>query len=336
MTAEIATQELKVSLTPAKIVANIEEMQTRLKARLKPYEGLVLAADQIQEGKKLIATLNKEKRSITEARRRVMNDHKSTALPFENGMKSLEDMYDHATADMKKQVEESEAKRKQVVHDVLQQWLVKELDEAGVADEFRRATVSDLVSLTALTSKDKPTAKVYSELRSRVAEDRGLQDRTEMRLLKLENESWKAGLHAPLTRDHVRSFLFEDDGTYSNELDRVIAAEIQRQKATEERIAKRNAEVAEQQKTAVLKENEEPDVQQPSQAAYIPRTTPASSTPENISAPEVVVTCTFHPTVPAGVSDEQLEAALRKQMEAAGFTSLHSIKITRNKNQEAA
>ena len=50
-----------------------------------------------------------------------------------------------------------------------------------------------------------------------------------MRLLKLENESYKAGLSAPLERRHVDPFLFADAGEYDMRLASLLEAEKQRE-----------------------------------------------------------------------------------------------------------
>ncbi|WP_372809293.1 hypothetical protein, partial [Litorivivens sp.] len=150
------------------------------------------------------------------------------------------------------------------------------------------------------------------EVLARATADKSLQDRTEMRLLKLENESYKAGLHAPLTRDHVNTFIFADDETYSTELSRVIAAEIGRQEATEKRIEEKRAK----EQAPPPAEERQIDIEE-----VAPREVEAESS-------GVTVTCVFKPYVPVGATAEALEISLRNQMEDAGFTSLESITVT--------
>ncbi|WP_372809361.1 DUF1351 domain-containing protein, partial [Litorivivens sp.] len=189
-------------------MANIDALKVKLEKRLEPYKGIVLPPDQIGEGKKMIAELNKEKKAVDDQCKKVMREHRATADPFYNGMKELVGMYDEATADMKKQVAESEAARKVEIATKLAGELTAKWDELGVNPEFRNAVSDDLATLTAATPAGNLTGKVCQEVLARATADKSLQDRTEMRLLKLENESYKAGLHAPLTRDHVNTFIF--------------------------------------------------------------------------------------------------------------------------------
>jgi hypothetical protein len=64
-------------------------------------------------------------------------------------------------------------------------------------------------------------------------DDKGAENRTKMRLLELENQSYKAGLKAPLTRDHVATFLFATDEEYQQRLDAMLQSEVRRQEQAE-------------------------------------------------------------------------------------------------------
>lgn len=333
--------EITVKFTPATIVANIDALKVELEKRLAPYKGLVLSADQITEGKKTVADLNKEKKAISARRLEVMREHKAAADPFETGMKELEGMYDTATEDMRAQITKSEAKRKAEAAEKLSEFLLKEWDKQGVEQEYRNASVDGLASLTAITTKGNPTAKIASEIVLRVSADRTLQERTSMRLLRLENESYKAGLHAPLTRNHVESFLFADDERYAIELDRIIAAEIERQKATEERIEQRQKDQDEAEKrrqAAVLQPEPEVTPEPAPVAEAAPVAAPVAqrrTAPQEKTRP-VTVVCTFNADVPASATEAQVERSITKQLEAKGFTSLSSVKATFNSQQDAA
>lgn len=337
--------EITVRFTPATIVANIDALKVELENRLAPFKGLVLSADQIAEGKKTVADLNKEKKVISARRLEVMRDHKAAADPFETGMKELEGMYDAATADMKAQITESETKRKLEVRDTLEAFLLKTWEASEVAQEYRNATIADLVTLTAITMKGNPTAKIAGEIKARVTGDRGLQDRTSMRLLKLENESYKAGLHAPLTRNHVESFLFAEDESYAIELDRIIAAEIERQKATEARIEQRQqqeAEAEQRRQAAAPQPEVTPEVAPEPVAEIEPVAAPVQAQPQTQGQAQqtekrpVTIVCTFQTEVPALASEAQVERSIQKQLEAKGFTSLSTVKATFNPQQQNA
>ena len=334
--------EIQVKHTPASIVANIAALKAELAERLSPFKGLVLDANQIAEGKKIVADLNKEKKTISSRRLEIMRAHKLSAEPFETGMKELESMYDDATKDMNAQISESEQKRKAEIAVTLNEALNKQWEALGVEPEFRTATVGDLALLGSATATGKLTAKASGEVKNRANENRALQDRTNMRLLKLENQSYHAGLHAPLARNHVETFLFETDDVYQLNLDHIIAAELDRQKATEEKLSKRNEEENKRRIDAAVSQDRTMREAEKS-SAYVTQQPAPHEQPQfeqtmdvQPSTQSVTVTCIFHPEVPPAASDEQIAKALRNKLEAAGIKTLSSISITRNKNQNAA
>jgi hypothetical protein len=122
--------------------------------------------------------------------------------------------------------------------------------ELDVAEEFRQAEFDDLVMVSAVTKAGSLAGKQKTILQNRCRDDRRIQDRTERRLLELENASLRAGLSAPLTRDHVEHFLFADDERYSRELERILTAEVQRQEEAEKRMRERIEREAKQKAEA--------------------------------------------------------------------------------------
>jgi hypothetical protein len=103
------------------------------------------------------------------------------------------------------------------------------------------------VKLTALTAKDSLTSTTLRDIQSLIEGNRRMQDQTEKRLVMLENQSYREGLKAPLTREHVESFLFTDDIPYNANLAKIFMSELKRQVATKEATRR---QVAEEQQRA--------------------------------------------------------------------------------------
>jgi hypothetical protein len=184
--------------------------------------------------------------------------------------------------------------------------------------------------------------------------DKAIQDQTDRRLLMLENQSLRAGLASPLTRDHVNSFLFQPDEVYQAQLDRIIASEINRQNDAEqklrEKIERENKIKADEQaahqaaQLEASKPAEQPrpipePVQQPAPLPEIPK----QSTHQEVAAPvqptpvdynETVtcfIVCSFELQVDPRAPEEVIRKKFLEKMTAAGFQSLVSVRVQKQK-----
>jgi len=323
---------LQIIHTPGFVRANLAELEERVIARLASYKGLVLTNEQIPESKKEAANLRKEKKELSVARIKLTKDNDAAIADVIGTLKRLESLYEEAADDLTAQARESESIRKTEARDTLLASLIAAWDASDVNQEHRTATINDLVTLTAVTIKGNPTAKVSAEIKCRAAADRANQDRTKMRLLELANQSYEAGLDAPLTRGHVEMFLFADDETYRSGIERIITTEIERQKVTEARVEQRQQQEAEaeQRRQAIAPP---PEVAPAPAAEAAPAATPVAP---QANTRTVTIVCTFQTGVPAGASEAQVENSIKKQLEAKGFTSLSSVKATFDPQQTAA
>jgi type II secretory pathway pseudopilin PulG len=240
--------QLQVTVTPAKIDTNIEPLRLALIEKIDNQSKTVITLENLQEGKNLAAEINKTKKLIADERKRVAGEATANVKPFEEQMKALEKICDDGYGLLKRQTDEFDATKKAEHLQIIKDALSAAWEAAGIDPEFRRAVVDDLASLTAVTPKGSLTKTTKTTLDSRVAEDKSLQDRTNMRLVLLENQSLKAGLVAPLDRNHVAAFLFAPDDVYQKRLDAIIQSEIQRQQAAQDKA--RNDQLAEQARAA--------------------------------------------------------------------------------------
>lgn len=357
-------QELiRIDSAPARLAVNFDEIRAALAQELERYN-VVVTADTVADAKKLATELNKTATEIDRRRKEEVAAVSEPVRQFDEQMKELVVMCKDGRQSLLDQVKKFEDETRERVRELLVMFRTEQWDQHGVESDFRKAEYSDLVLLTNITAKGNLSAKACSELMLRVNADKGLQDRTRMRLLELENESFRAGLSAPLTRDHVAGFLFTDDAKYRAELDRVMGAEKRReeeaQRRMREKLEREQAEAerrrqaeearrqreeeaqrqqADQQKAPAAAPQPEPAAEAakpaetwPAQAAPVAAPRPAATAAVPPPAPgraAVVVIAEFTTQVPAGVSDEAIERELRKVMMRAGITTLQSVKIVR-------
>jgi hypothetical protein len=392
-------QELiRIESVPAKLGANFEEVRTRLQTELANYDVLV-TLETLPGAKKLATELNQMAKTIDDRRKQEVASVSEPIRAFDDQMKELVTMCKDGRQKLTDQIKTFEDETRETARALLDARRTELWDHYGIEAEFRKATYDDLVMLTAVTKTGKLAAKASNDLESRVLADKSLQDRTARRLLELENASYKAGLSAPLTRDHVAGFLMADDATYAGELERIIDAEIRREEEAQRRMreklereqrekeareqaerdrierenrerAEREAQRAEAMKNAGMQshagmanagmqshagmanseeakdwnrqgeEHDEPewvgvDMAEPEQDIPLRQThsEPAEPAPGKV---QVTVYATFQPEVPAGATDEQIKAALRRTMANAGINTLTSIEIERPAFMEAA
>ncbi|QSR35587.1 hypothetical protein CFI10_11365 [Marinobacterium iners] len=279
-----ATAMISVSATPAAIAFNFEETRAWLESELEQYD-VVVTADTLADCKKLATELNKLAAEISKRRREAVAEVSAPIKDFEGKAKSLEQMCKDGRQRLLDQVQVFEDETKAKAKAALEAARSAMWAEQEVAEEFRRAQIDDLVKLSTLTKTGKLSAVAKQELLIRVNADLKLQQQTQIRLHLLENDSYRAGLAAPLTRAHVETFLFASDEEYSQRLQTMIASELERQKVAEERSRKRfeeeqrRAEESQQRKADADRRRVEAEQQAQQQTAQ-PEPEPQPSAPQ--------------------------------------------------------
>lgn len=339
--------------TPAVVSVNFDELKQHLAAELEKYDVLV-TSETVGDAKKLATELNATKKAIADARKAEVTKASEPVRAFESKMKELTEMVEAGRQKIMTQVQRFEDETRQKARTLLEAKRLEMWDKHEIEAEFRRAEYDDLALLTSVTGKGNLAASARTKLEARVIADKQLQDQTRMRLLQLENESYRAGLAAPLTRDHVNQFLFADDAAYRSELDRILAAETQRQEQAERRMRDQLAREREQQEQQAARQAdrlarqqaaEEEKPQQPAEAPAPvqqpdpdPDPLPAAAT----AAPEqrgpripITVHIELRTQVTPGISDAAVETEVRRVLEAAGITTLHSVRVERQRANAA-
>lgn len=323
---------MAVNSVPARINVNFEELVAALDAHLARYD-TVVTAETVKEAKETAAEINKLRQQIETRRKEAVAEVSAPIRLFEGQMKELAGKCDEARQKILDQVKRFEDETRAKVRELLESERAKMWDKLGVTDEFQLADYTDLILLTSITGAGKLAASARGKLEERVNADKRLQDQTKMRLLELENKSYAVGLAAPLTRDHVKPFLFADDETYAAELQRILDVEVKRQEVAEQRLREKQERERAQQEQAERERQEcEERLAQPAKEEPAAKQEPAA--PASKGVVRITVTATFSTTVGTGVSDAEIEAELRRVMAKAGITTLASVSITRG--QEAA
>lgn len=339
-------QELiRIESTPALLSVNFKELKSALAKELAKYD-VVVTADTMADAKKLATELNKTAGEIDKRRKEEVAKVSEPIRAFDDSMKELVGMCKDGREKLLSQVKRFEDETRETCRALLNTERQEMWAHHKVAEEYQRAEFDDLILVSNVTASGNLTAKARNELESRVVADKADQDRTERRLLELRAKSLEAGLVAALTRDHVTPFLACDDEVYEREVDRIIAAELQRQAQAEERMRERiraeeerkaRAEVEERVRHEARKAEMARQEQDSARRATIQRETHEPVEQEKVSPGRVAITvlAEFRTEVPEGLSDEKIEQALRRQIEGAGIKSLSKVEIIRHM-QDAA
>lgn len=351
-------KSIEIKSVPALLSVNFDELKASLEKEIEKYK-IVVTADTVKDARKLATELNAVKKIIDDRRKEEVAKASKPVKEFDEQMKELVLIIVKGRQDVIDQVAVFDEKTKRDCERMLKELRQKLWDDYKVLPEFYSAEFDDLVIVSNVTDKGNLAKAAKDKLEIRVRDDKASQDRTERRLLQLENESLKAGLKATLEREHVKSFLYDDDDVYARELQTLIGIEIARQEKAEAAlradINKENERKAEEEKAKAAKLAEQPIVGSPDESRTLERQAPqesqqppvATSNPSHgyRSAPSstrryqpqptatrngkvpYTIVCTFDLEVAEGISEEAIEAELRRVMTAAGITTLSSVQV---------
>lgn len=351
---------IRVETKPVLLSVNFEELKQYLATELQKYEILV-TADTVKDAKALATELNATKRHMDAVLKEAIATASEPIKKVDNDRKELIAMCEEGRQNLLGQVKRFEDETRELARKLLNDYLHERWKELQVQDEFRKAAVDDLAIVSAVTGKGALAASGKRGVDDRVAADKALQDQTERRLLLLENQSLKAGLASPLTRDHVNSFLFQPDDVYQAQLDRIIASEIRREEEAERKLRdkierERQEEERQRQLTEIAEQNKlqgqqvealtAPDEQalkpgsEPEQSAPSPDRAqaldmrPAPAPPGLGQQPGAVtcfIVCSFELQVDPRAPEEVIRQKFMSKMRAAGFQSLVSVRVQKQR-----
>lgn len=338
-------QQLSIETTPAHIAVNFDDVAKALDAELAQYQSLVVTPDNIKSAKKSATALNKFANDIDQRRKDAVSAVSGPIREFESQMKTLHGKCKDTRQGILDQAAKYEDQVRAQAENLLRARQAELWGELGVSEEFRASQLDDLVNLSAVTDAGKLTKAAREAIEYRVKEDLAFQNKVALRLSVLENESHRSGLDAPLSREHVESFLFADDDTYSTRLQSLIDAERRRQdvaeakrqqKAAEEKAQREAAEEeirqkAEASKAQVAQECAPAEAESVSQQlASLPPTVASEPTAAPAGCDVWRVTVVFEVTTPADkkIHAEQIKRKVSGRLDAAGIQNPAYMEVT--------
>lgn len=211
----------------------------------KKEYNFVITADDIPKAKKIMAELNKSKDFIDTFRKTKVSDESLDIDLFKDNMKSYTALIDTKREEIKKKFEVFEKETKDKILKELSLYCEEYIKSQGIRDNFKDVNIIDLILASSVTPKGALTKKARETIESRVNVCKSKQDKYDMRLMQLENESYKAGLASPLTITHIQGIIsLDSDEEYQTKLNELISSEIARQETIKANIQKQANETA--------------------------------------------------------------------------------------------
>ena len=188
------------------------------------------------------------------------------------------------------------------------------------------------IPLNYLTGTGNLSGKIKTEIKTGVLACLQVQKDVEMRLVKLENESYKAGLKSPLTKVHVQAFLMEDEQAYNQKLSDLLTVEVQRQEQAEEKLreqVEKENKIKEDNPLVSVSNGDIPMVEPESSSGVSAKQEAETEPVEKPVAPEGktirIIQARFEVVALPAIKTQQIMDRLQEVMEKAGITSLKSI-----------
>lgn len=196
----------------------------------KDEYSFIVTSDNLKFAKDKMAELNKSKSFIDGFRKDKVNTESVAIDTFKGNVKAYIALIETKREQIKKDVEVFEAETKKAITKELSLYADELIKASALTYDFNKVEFVDLIVLGSVTAKGALTKKARESIEGRVMACKSKQDKYDMRLLQLQNVSYKAGLESPLTLTHVQGIIMlEDDSKYGLGLESLIASEIGRQ-----------------------------------------------------------------------------------------------------------
>lgn len=355
MTTELALTDIKINAVPAQIDFDAPALNAMADQYLEKYTSYVVTEENLADDKKLAQELG---RNVTILNRFRIDTKKQLTEPitaFEKDIKGVADKFASVRSMIDEQVAAFEASRVKEIRGIIESYFAKQERELGIRKEYAdfAQTIESLTMLTAVTAKGNLTAKTQREADASLQQALSKQNTTDLRLAQLEAECYRLGLAAPLSQAHVQHIIHLDDEDYRIGLEKIVAAEIEREqqaveahraKLEQEARAEAEAKVRAEEAAKRKAEQEEELVKLEAEQAELERQRQVRRQEAGQPAPELegeyqqhfqaeaqtIVTCVFKLDVSKKVPTEAIENKFREQLASAGFTTLSHIQIQRH------
>lgn len=249
------TNELNIRATLPTIVADFELFKKALSEQLEQYS-VVVTEDGLAGAKKMSAELNKIAKAINTSAKAKIAEVKEPITAFEGQVKELVSLVQEKRSELVSQTEVFESARKDLALVKITEYINSKYEDYAILCRFQDIDPTAFVKLTALTSIDNLTGATTSAIDKLILERVSIQNAMQLRLAKLEGESYKYGLKTPLTKDDVEPFLAFVDADYTVCLDDKLKSELERQKRIEEQVRQEEQRKAEAKVRAEIQAEE--------------------------------------------------------------------------------
>jgi len=226
-----------------------ESILEQIKIDLSKDEfNFIVTVENVKFAKEKMADLNKSIDFVKLFRRNKVNSESVAIDIFKENAKAYVKLIDDKRESIKKDVEVFEKETKASILKELSLYSTEVIKDQGIRDNFIDVDIVDLIVLGSVTAKGALTKKAKETIDGRVMVCKSKQDKYDMRLMQLENESHRAGLDAPLTITHVQGIIYlENDTEYEEALKGLISTEIERQNTIKANIQKQADEKAQRE-----------------------------------------------------------------------------------------
>lgn len=240
------------------IESNFESVKRDLIDKLKDFN-VKVTYDNLADSKKMATTLNKLSTKINDLKKEKLKSVEEPINIFKSQIQELIDICQEGRSKILDQVKVFEDEKREVCKMLLLDKLDKKYNDLNVEKEFQDVKIDDLILMSNVEEFDgvmRLKTLVQDKVSDMVYKSLSMQQKTQMRLVELENLSLKAGLKSPLERRHVESFLKTDDEVYKSQLNKLFENEIRRQNEIEERIKAEQKKEQEKRETQIRLEEE--------------------------------------------------------------------------------
>lgn len=239
-----------ISATAIVITDNFEQLKAGLIEQIKLYE-IEVTDDNLADAKKMATELNKLSTAINRIK---IDKAKEFAAPIEEFKKKAAELIDIVQSGREKilkQIEAFDLRVIRMVTSLLADERTSLFEAMAVKPDFQTAKIEPLAIKSNLTVGGQLTKAAKDKLAEMVAADRAMQETVESRLANLQAIAERAGLIS-LPESLVTTFVREPEAIYSEKLNKLIDAEIKRQKELEEKIREKEIEKLKQTEPVIV------------------------------------------------------------------------------------
>lgn len=315
------TFNIIVEATLPTIFSNFEAIKSSLEQQLQQFE-LIVQEDDVKVAKENATSINKLKGEIDTLRKNKVKELSAPINELDRQAKELVSMCENTRQGLLSQVATFEDKKREECLSLLKVELKNQYERFNIQDEFQKVEIADLAIISNL-NKGGLAKKAVDTILCRILEVLKHQKVVEDRLLELKGYCLEAGLEAPLTKEHVSSFLMMPDCIYHGQLNKLIESEIKRiaqLKSRLEEAAKKEAQVQASVPSATIEVQKAPH--QPSVQSQIVSNVPSGT------KRRYIVTATFEIEVDESL-ESKLEAMLQKKFAQACFKTVPEITVVK-------